>query len=511
MTDWRDDHPLRGIDAPRALPSELRARLETELAASAVAVLPDGMDRPRPIPAPARERIEAAVLAYTKTFSASPAAARAAQAAGPKRWYRSSTTRQWLPLAAAAVLLVVAVTGALTMSRPGSDRRVGSSDFLQESSGDGAQRMGQPTTTLSGGLGPAPPFSDFAVAAPSRAQSGVSEAAPSAAAEDSAGFDSAGRTSAQAPPGPIRVGLSGPDNSVAAGFRAYMSTVNSQGGVGGSRPVETVNPSSRGLIATVSTSLAGPLDPRSTGPRLEGPAADEGRLRADTFAFSSAPERLGHLLADAMYPQPRPGASVALFTGTGVYDDVAPTAIESALREKGVVTTRVATRSGRPSQWPDAELAILAMSGEDARQWLGAAKAEGYRPPRGLAGMWGLADPSFAKELPEGSTVITSYATPRADESQAMSNAAGGPPSFGFVHGWATAKALALALWQSGASNSEELTRALAAFPEDDLGGLIAPYRVRSGTNSRTPEGLVLQTRGGTFVAQGGFRADPRT
>lgn len=337
------------------------------------------------------------------------------------------------------------------------------------------------------------------------------EAAPSAASEDSADFDASGPSAAQAAPAPIRVGLSGPDNSVAAGFRAYMNTVNSQGGVGGSRQVESVNPSSRGLIATVSTSLAGPLDPRSTGPRLEGPAAEERRLRADTFAFSSAPERLGHLLVDALYPQPQPGASVALFTGTGVYDDIAPVAIEAALREKGVVATRVGTRSGRPSQWPDAELAILAMSGEDARNWLAAAQAEGYRPSRGLAGMWGLADPSFAKELPEGSTVITSYATPRADEAQAMSNAAGGPPSFGFVHGWATAKALALALWQSGASNSEELTRALAAFPQDDLGGLIAPYRVRPGTNSRTPEGLVLQVRGGTFVAQGGFRADPRT
>lgn len=385
------------------------------------------------------------------------------------------------------------------------------SDLLQDASGDNLRLRGT-TTTQSGGAGPAPPFSDTAaLAAPGGSDAAVSEAAPSAAAGRPDNFDAAGRTSAQAAGGPIRVGLSGPDNSVAAGFRAYMSTVNAQGGIGGSRQVQSVNPSSPGLLATVSTSLAGPLDPRSPGPRLEGPAADEGRLRADTFAFSSAPERLGHLLADALYPQPQPGGSVALFTGTGVYDEVAPLAIEAALREKGVVATRVATRSGRPNEWPNAELAIVAMSGEDARNWLEAARSEGYRPVRGLAGMWGLADPVFARELPEGSTVITSYATPRADESQAMAKAAGGPPSFGFVHGWATGKALALALWQSGAGSPEELTRALAAFPQDDLGGLIAPYRVRPGTNSRTPEGLVLQVRGGTFVPQGGFRADPRT
>lgn len=510
MTDRREDNPLHGIDAPRELPADVRSRLESELSASAVAVLPDGLDRPRPIPPAARKRIESAVMAYALEGGG---AVDLRSASTRRRWHRSNAARQWIPLAAAAVLLIVAVTGALTINRPARDSLLSGPDIFEGSTGAKDVRLGESATTLPGGSGPAPPFS--AAAAPS-ATLGDTEAAPAGGAADAAaapqaeGFDGTGRSSAQAATTAIRVGLSGPDNGVAAGFRAYMNTVNAQGGVGGSRRVETVNPSSDGVMATVSTSLAGPLDPRSAGPRLEGPAASEGALRGDTFAFSSAPERLGHLLADVLYPEARPGARVALFTGTGVFDEIAPAALESALREKGIVATRVATRDGRPGQWPEAEVAVLSMGGEDARRWLAAASAEGYRPAR-VAGLWGVADPAFARELPEGSTVITSYATPRPDEAQAMSNAAGGPPSFGFVHGWATAKALALALWQSGAGTPEELTRALSAFPEDDLGGLIAPYRVRSGTNSRTPEGLVLQVRGGTFVAQGGFRADPRT
>lgn len=508
MTEQGSENPLSGIDAPRPLPEEVRLRLESEMAGGAVAVLPEGLDRPRPIPAATRARIESAVLAYVRSMRPRPA-----PVDRPTRWYESTRSRQWMPVAAAAVLLVVAVAGALAMN-PSNDQRLGSEDLLKGTGGSGGTRLGETTTTVNPGfVGPAPPFSDAGATADALA------AAPPTAAPDFDAADGgpeaatgAGRSSgAQAAGAPIRVGLSGPDNAVAAGFRAYMNTVNAQGGIGGSRRVETANPSSSGLVATVSTSLAGPLDPRSPRPRIEGPAAEESRLRGDTFSFASAPERLGHLLADALYPQPKAGATVAIFTGTGVYDEIVPAALESALREKGVVVGRVATRSGRPTSWPAAEVAVLSMHAEDARNWLSAAEAEGYRPSRFISGFWGLLDPSVIKDLPEGSVVITSYATPRKDEADAMNAAAGGPPSFGFVHGWATAKALALALWQSGATTPEQLTHALAAFPDDDLGGLIAPYAVRGGTNSRTPEGLVLQLQRGVFVPQGGFRADPRT
>src|SRR5687768_5717788 len=103
MSDWREDNPLRGIDAPRQLPADFRARLESELSSSAVAVLPDGLDRPRPIPPPARARIEAAVLAYAKSLGVRTAAG--APPAERRAWYRSSGSRQWMPLAAAVVLL----------------------------------------------------------------------------------------------------------------------------------------------------------------------------------------------------------------------------------------------------------------------------------------------------------------------------------------------------------------------------------------------------------------------
>lgn len=502
MSDRRNENPLRGIDAPRPLPPELRARLEEELSSVATAVLPEGIDRPRPIPPAARERVEQAVLAQGR---ARPAGTRVAPTA-PAAWYRSSRARQWVPLVAAGLALFLGMSAALTLTR--TDRSTPSDSALTEF--EQRDVPAEESKDFLGGSGPPPPFSQASV-------DGFQAPRPGEPAPSSAGRDFATSSEQQAAaPGeaaraPLRIGLSGPDNHVATGFRAYMNALNGQGGVGGSRRVETVNPSTGGSMATVNTSLAGPLDPRSSAPRLEGPAAPEGLLRSDTFSFASAPERLGHLLADALYPEARPGASVVIFTGSGVFDEVVPNAVAAALREKGIIAARVTTRSGRPSQWPQAEVAVLSMTAGEVTTWLTAASEEQYRPARGVAGLWSLADPSRAAELPEGSTVLTSYATPRKDEADAMTAAAGGPPSFGFVHGWATAKALALALWQSGATTPQELTRALESFPADDLGGLIAPYRVRPGTNSRTPEGLVLEVRGGSFVPQGGFRADPRT
>lgn len=504
MSERRDDNPLRGIDAPRPLPPELRARLEAELSSVATMVLPEGVDRPRPLPAAARERVEKAVLAQGSAQAGRPASA---AAPAPTAWYRSSRARQLMPLVAAALVLLLGMSAALTLT--GNNPSMLGDSALRE-----FDQQTAPTDESSdflAGEGPPPPFSDRPIEAPVGAPSPSGEAAPSS---DARGADAASGQPSAAPDAaraPVRVGLSGPDNQVATGFRSYMNALNAQGGVGGSRRVETVNPSTRGSMATVNTSLGGPLDPRSSGPRLEGPAVPEAVLRSDTFSFASAPERLSHLLADALYPEAKPGASVVIYTGSGVFDEVVPDAVASALREKGIVASRVTTRSGRPSQWPQAEVAVLSMTSEEVSTWLAAASAEGYRPARGVAGLWNLVEPALAAELPEGSTVLTSYATPRKDEADAMTAAAGGPPSFGFVHGWATAKALALALWQSGAETPQELTRALASFPPDDLGGLIAPYRVRPGTNSRTPEGLVLEVRGGSFVPQGGFRADPRT
>ncbi|MBW3537489.1 MAG: hypothetical protein KY395_06950, partial [Actinobacteria bacterium] len=372
MSERREENPLRGIDAPRPLPPELRARLEEHLSAVATAVLPEGIDRPRPIPAPARERVERAVLAQGRSR---PAGTRPATAA-PTAWYRSSRARQWMPLVAAGLVLFLGMSAALTLTR--SDRSTPSDSALTE-----FEQRDAPTDEsfdFSGGAGPPPPFSEGPVGGPVGAPSPLREAAPSSDAGKSDASSGRPAASAEAARAPVRVGLSGPDNQVATGFRSYMNALNAQGGVGGYRRVETVNPSTRGSMATVNTSLAGPLDPRSSGPRLEGPAAPEGLLRSDTFSFASAPERLSHLLADALYPEARPGAAVVIFTGSGVFDEVVPNAVASALREKGIVANRVTTRSGRPAQWPQAEVAVLSMTAEEVGNWLTAASAEGYRP-----------------------------------------------------------------------------------------------------------------------------------
>jgi hypothetical protein len=86
--------------------------------------------------------------------------------------------------------------------------------------------------------------------------------------------------------------------------------------------------------------------------------------------------------------------------------------------------------------------------------------------------------------------------------------AGGGQISARALHGWATAKYLSVALWQSGADRPAAVAGALAGLEGYDS-GLAPPYQTRPGTRSRTPEGVVFQTGTGGFTASGGFRRDP--
>jgi len=55
------------------------------------------------------------------------------------------------------------------------------------------------------------------------------------------------------------------------------------------------------------------------------------------------------------------------------------------------------------------------------------------------------------------------------------------------------------------------LASALSNLAGEDLNGMIAPYSVRPGTNSRTPEGILSQVQDEKLVALGGFRGSGRT
>jgi hypothetical protein len=76
------------------------------------------------------------------------------------------------------------------------------------------------------------------------------------------------------------------------------------------------------------------------------------------------------------------------------------------------------------------------------------------------------------------------------------------------LHGWNTAKVLAVALWRSGADGADETVAALEGMAGYDS-GLAPPYETRYQTRSRTPEGVVFEVRSGAFTAQGAFRRDP--
>jgi ABC-type branched-subunit amino acid transport system substrate-binding protein len=158
-----------------------------------------------------------------------------------------------------------------------------------------------------------------------------------------------------------------------------------------------------------------------------------------------------------------------------------------------------------PALLRSADAAFLSLDTETARLWLRQAKVTGYAPGRGVAGIFSLFDETLLDDLPEGATLVSPYVLPGGDEGAAIR--ALGAPSAATLHGWATAKMLAVALWQTGADTPDEAVAALGRLEGYDS-GLAPPYQTRPDTRSRTPEGVVIKQQAGAFSAQGGFRRD---
>lgn len=507
------DDPLRdlaGADRPRPLTPDLRARLEAALSADVPPLPVELRDDlmllalrdaggERPLPEPARRRLETALLRQRRRGAQRALAVAAAAVlvvglgaaflrdgprplgtpvAGPSR----SAPTTALPGTASPA------PPTLAPATPGPAVGVGTGTTTGTA---GGSTGGAPTTGGAGvGNGPPPPFA-YSPDPPPAASGTVVPGGTAAPAPSP--------TRSPRPLAPLVIGVAGtPD----AGFRAYLQLLNDAGGINGRRVVV----GSRGPIVTVNFGAAGSVAAR---PVLEPLLSLSATLRGDAFSLSSPVERQAHIAVDAVFPTAAPDRFAVIYTGTGVFADVVPDAYEEALRDKGVLAVRVAYRPGDdPLVPPGAEAAFLSLDTAAARDW---SRANGDTEfARGVAGIASLHDRAILADLPLGTRVVSPYVMPDVFETQEMRRRVGAPLSAATVHGWVTAKSLAVALWRSAADTPAEVTAALRSMHGFDS-HYAPPYRVRAGTNARVPEAIVLEVvEGRAFAPRGEFRTDPR-
>ncbi|HEV8627063.1 MAG TPA: hypothetical protein VG034_21670, partial [Acidimicrobiia bacterium] len=360
-------------------------------------------------------------------------------------------------------------------------------------------------------------------AAPAMTSGPPAAASPSggSGSQDAAPSNQTQKSATPAPAGSrLRVGIIPGDAAQEAGFRAYINRLNQSGGVSGHGiDLVTVGPGApaANTIATVNLSsqpVAGPggAPGWATGPLLETLTATADLLPGNgaVFSFASPPERQGHLAADALFPAEASAGTHAVIyvpVAAGPFRDAVPAAIEAVLKLRKVTVQVVTYDPAAHKPLTPADAAFVSLDPADAKAWVAQAKAEGYRPAAGVAGIYSLADEALLPDLPEGTRVVSPYVVPGGDEGQAIRSEGRGT-SAPVLHGWATAKSLAAALWRTGADTPAEVQTALEGLTGWSS-GLAPPYETRSGTRSRTPEGVVFQEQSGAFIARGGFRRDP--
>ena len=542
------------LDAPRPLPETLRARLESALMAEAAVTSAPGADV---VPLASRRRkvvaagsSVAAVLLLVVMVAGlagrgGDSGSGSLEAAGGPTTTTLETPASLPPDAGASTeegsTAATAPAAASPTTRATRPRPSPSTTGPQAPDAGGTtpaptspavpmspEPSGGAPEPASTGPGPAPPFynspapGDSAGGAPAMTSGPPSAASPSEGGSQDAAPGSQPQRSTSPPAGPaLRVGIITGDAAQEAGFRAYINRLNQAGGVQG-HAIELVTVSAgapaANTVATVNLSsqpVAGPggAPGWATGPLLETLTATEDLLTGNgaVFSFASAPERQGHLAAEALFPsEAAAGTKAVIFVpaAPGPLRDAVPAAIKAVLKQRNVTNVQVVTYDPAHKLTPiDADAAFVSLDPAGARAWVAQAKAEGYRPPAGVAGIYSLADDALAADLPEGARVVSPYVAPAGDEGQAIRSAGAGT-SASVLHGWATAKSLAAAVWRTGADTAAEVQTALDGLTGWSS-GLAPPYETRPGTRSRTPEGVVFQVQSGAFVAQGGFRRDP--
>ena len=495
------------LGGSRPLPPRLRARLEAALtagveagaAADHVADLP-GVDGPRAMPLPTRVRVERAVMRATRR---------------PGRPHAV-----W----AVAALVLAALAPALLLNRDGGEGSVETAaplpttvspeggDAGAVSDGGLAGDVGTQTSGGSSGAGAAAGSTADGLRgadAGSGASAGGAAASPPPPVAES-GQDAAPVAAPATALAGIEVGVITGDPQAEAAFRAYVRRVNEGGGVGGrSIVLRDVGPELPPGVAAVVNLSRGPSAPLGEIPLLESLFPVERTLAGWTFSFSSAAERQAHVLADAVFPRPAPGATAAIVRSTsGVLHDTVPPAIEKVLRAREVGVVQVTVDRTRPVLPPGVDVVFLSLEPEDAAAWLRAARAAGYRPRLGVAGVATLYDDALRSELVAGTRIVSPYRPPSGDEADVLRAIGGGSVSARLLHGWATAKGLVAALERAQADPDRAGVRAALAASTGFESGLAPPYAVREGTNSRTPEAAVLTVGSAGFAWDGAFRRD---
>jgi hypothetical protein len=157
-----------------------------------------------------------------------------------------------------------------------------------------------------------------------------------------------------------------------------------------------------------------------------------------------------------------------------------------------------------------ADAAIVLLDRPSTAAWIQMARSQGFAPTRGMVGVFGMAGDDLVPLLDPLDRALSPYGLPPTEsaEGSALRSGSGRPVSATSLHGWVTAKSLAVALWQSGADEGSEVQRALTALTGYNH-GFAPPYEVRPGTNARTPEAIVMGRDGNRLVARSAFRRDP--
>jgi hypothetical protein len=529
----RGDPPLVGVDGPRPLPAALRARLEEQLLAGATlpdeartrlsrrlrdtaAPLFEGVGDPRPMPAALRSRLTRTIVL-------------AGVGDGVRKVPSGTRPRSsWLIAAAIATLLLASISvlnhqtapsGPSGMATESQDNGTASAatgiDTADDLAGPGPVE-GRPDigpkadaadpggrTAGGGGLGPggfamrrsggAPPFafSDAEVRANLSVLSSPAGPAPSTT------------TTTPPPPPPFRLHIVGGDPVEVAAFRAYVRLLNEQGGAG-QRPFREV---SAGQTADATVNLSGiGFAQTPAGISIDGLLATESSLRGNVFGFAGVPERQAHLIADAVFPEHAEVRAVIYKepAGTGVLSDVVPDAIEQVLRERGVTSIVMTVEPGRPVVPVPAQAAFLSLTAEHA-QGVVAAYGATPAPARGFNGITTVAEAG----LPTGSRFISPYNFPDTAESRALREGSGQPLTARSIHGWVTAKTLAVAVWHEDPRSPAALRGALERM--SGYNNRFAPAQTyRTGTHAVQPDGVLFTMGDNGPVETGAFRTDPR-
>lgn len=509
-----------GLGEARPLPAHLGERLERVLAAEAEAGAGAlaTIDAPRPLPDHVRDRIEAAVLVAVEVGLPAHLRRRVERSLVRRR------ARDYLrPAMTAASMLALAAATALFFGEPPPHATdavyVGAEYVVDEPSGFlvddtaetpprglanrsfAAMRAAPELSVAASGSAPyfslahpPPPFylSPFDPLPPPLGDNGGGFPAP---------LPAAART-------PVKVGLIGGDPVQEAGFRAYVELTNRAGGAGGRR-LDMVPFRTEGTVATVNLSPTAVADSSGApvgmrAPLLESLDVAEPALRGDVFSLTGVAERQARLAAEASGVGPNETA-VIYTASSGSFAGRVPDAFEAALRGRGAHVVRVRWDPSNPPPLVPADAAFVSVPTSEARSWLQAARSAGYDPRRGSWGIWSLADDSLVDAMPNDMQLLAPYAFARGDELAAMVEATDQPPSARLVHGWVTAKWLAVALWWAG-DDPSRLDGYLRNGRFDS--GFAPPQETRTESNARTPEAVVLVPEDGRLEPKGPFRTD---